>query len=278
MEGNYMKRKKKKILIAVAVLIVFWFFENYIIDVTTTHIKSTKVNNTITIVQISDLHGYIFGINNSYLLKMIDRQHPDIIAVTGDMFTKGNEGARKRALKLLKTLLKKYPVYYARGEHEGSVYTSSLDDFVDAGIFVLDYKKADIKIGDSEISIYGYPTSGYYSSASDDLKKLGTLDKSRYNILLSHIFYKENLANWGADLILSGDTHGGMVRLPFIGPITYQGVVFPKLKFDKDIYDKGLFKLGSTYLYVSAGLGNYPIPFRLFNRPELAVLKIDKSD
>ncbi|MBZ4666354.1 metallophosphoesterase [Mahella sp.] len=273
-----MKRKKKKILIAVVVLIVFWFFENFIIDITTTHIKSTKVNNTITIVQISDLHGYMFGINNSYLLKMIDRQHPDVIAVTGDMFTKGNEGARKRALKLLKALSKKYPVYYVRGEHEGSVYTSSLDDFVDAGIFVLDYKKADIKVGDTDISIYGYPTSGYYSSASDTLKKLGMLDKFRYNILLSHIFYKEVFANWGADLILSGDTHGGMVRLPFIGPITYQGVVFPKLKSDKDIYDKGLFKLGNTYLYVNAGLGNYPIPLRLFNRPELTVLQIDKAD
>lgn len=83
--------------------------------------------------------------------------------------------------------------------------------------------------------------------------------------------------NWGADLILSGDTHGGMVRLPFLGPLQYNGIWFPKLTSSQPVYDKGLYEMDGHALYVSSGLGNYPFPIRLFNRPQVSVLTLVPS-
>ena len=48
----------------------------------------------------------------------------------------------------------------------------------------------------------------------------------------------DSYAGWGADVVLSGHVHGGMVRLPFVG-----GVLSPERRFfpkyDKELYEKG---------------------------------------
>jgi len=57
----------------------------------------------------------------------------------------------------------------------------------------------------------------------------------------------------------------------------YDAPVKPKLSYNGPVYDKGLFNLGDKYLYVSPGLGNFPLPLRLFNHPELTVIKLVSS-
>ena len=76
-------------------------------------------------------------------------------------------------------------------------------------------------------------------------------------------------AKWGAEYVLSGHNHGGFIRLPFIG-----GIVSPNFRpFPK--YSAGIYKhkeCVSTML-LSRGLGTHTIKFRLFNKPELMVIK-----
>ena len=80
--------------------------------------------------------------------------------------------------------------------------------------------------------------------------------------------YFEEYAAWGADLVLSGHVHGGMMRLPILG-----GVVSPAFKlFPK--YDGGLFQQGKSTMILSRGLGMHTIPIRIFNPGELILLKI----
>ena len=97
------------------------------------------------------------------------------------------------------------------------------------------------------------------------------------SILLAHIPNYAAYKNWGADLIVCGDTHGGMVRLPFLGPLQYNGIWFPRLTSSQPVYDKGFYEMDGHALYVSSGLGNYPFPVRLFNRPEVSVLTLVPS-
>ena len=70
-----------------------------------------------------------------------------------------------------------------------------------------------------------------------------------------------------ADLVLSGHTHGGQVRLPFLGPL-----VNPSPKPER--YDSGLVRLGDRQVYVSRGVGTGHAPLRLGSRPEVAVLTL----
>lgn len=73
-----------------------------------------------------------------------------------------------------------------------------------------------------------------------------------------------------AGLILSGHTHGGQVLLPFVGPLACSSAFGPK-------YASGLFTLGSTRLFVTRGLGDSFVAFRLYCPPEIAVLELQRA-
>jgi predicted MPP superfamily phosphohydrolase len=57
------------------------------------------------------------------------------------------------------------------------------------------------------------------------------------------------------DLMLSGHTHGGQIRLPVIGPL-----ILPPMG---QKYVQGSFQLDHMQLYVNRGLGSVGLPFRL---------------
>ena len=75
----------------------------------------------------------------------------------------------------------------------------------------------------------------------------------------------------GADLVISGHAHGGIIRLPFT-----DGLISHDLEFFPD-YTAGLYEANGSALFVSRGLGNAGPSFRLFNRPEVAVLTLHKG-
>ncbi len=67
-------------------------------------------------------------------------------------------------------------------------------------------------------------------------------------------------------LVLSGHTHGGQVRLPFVGPLW--------LPPGGRKYVEGLFQLGTTQLYVSRGIGSVGAPVRFNCRPEITLFTL----
>ena len=70
-------------------------------------------------------------------------------------------------------------------------------------------------------------------------------------------------------LQLSGHSHGGQVRLPFLGSI----IVPPLAKK----YPKGLRQINAMRLYTNCGLGNIFLPVRFNCRPEVTLLSL-RSD
>lgn len=76
------------------------------------------------------------------------------------------------------------------------------------------------------------------------------------------------LAALGYDLILSGHTHGGQVRLPLVGAIVTNSQMPTRLC-------RGLSRLGASLLHVSPGLGTSKFaPFRFLCRPEATILEL----
>ena len=135
-------------------------------------------------------------------------------------------------------------------------------------------------VDDENMAIYGLELGREYykrgkktpmeSQYMDDM--LGKVDKSRYNILLAHNpDYLKQYAKWGADLVISGHVHGGIMRLPFLG-----GIIAPSFKiFPK--YSGGLYEEGESKMILSTGLGSHTIPVRVFNPAQLVVLEIDSE-
>jgi uncharacterized protein len=72
------------------------------------------------------------------------------------------------------------------------------------------------------------------------------------------------------DLILSGHTHGGQVRFPFVGAPVSSAV-------HHDLYEDGLRRRPWTQVYTSRGLGTTRLPVRFLARPEVAILELTRG-
>jgi len=76
----------------------------------------------------------------------------------------------------------------------------------------------------------------------------------------------DGLSGTKSSLVLAGHSHGGQIRLPFIGPLY--------LPYGVGAYDHGLFKTKSGPLHVSAGLGTSMIHLRFNCRPEITLIEL----
>jgi len=246
------------------------------------------------IVFLSDLHGCRYGEQNEELFAKIKAAMPDLILVGGDMLLglRNPEDWRKTGAAAVKQLLcplaEQYPVYYTDGNHEGkcppdklSQYRKSLER---AGVCFLNNTSKKFEKEGSSIWIHGlvlekrwYPKGKRLSYPVANLvDKLGHFpakeqDGQCHILLAHHPLYFKTYREWGADVVLSGHLHGGVVRLPFIG-----GLLGPDfLPFPP--YSGGQYQEGKAQMVVSCGLGSHSVPFRLFNPAEVSVLTLRRG-
>lgn len=247
--------------------------------------RDKRLKKPLKLVQLSDLHNSTFGKHNERLLRAIHEQEPDIIVVSGDMYTSllGREVAP--AKELLVTLAKDYPICYANGNHEqktkdqpeefGTLYEDYRRELEKAGICFL--PNTSVYLAEYNLRIYGLEIDReYYRKFRTQIlgtekvrEYLGTKEKASYGLMIAHNpdFFADYAA-WGADLVLSGHVHGGLMRLPVLG-----GVIAPSMKlFPK--YDGGRFEEGKSVMILSRGLGTHTLPIRIFNPGELVVVKL----
>ena len=258
-------------------------------------VSSDKIKSDHTIVFLSDLHGKSFGKNNEKLKKAIDATNPELILIGGDMMTAYPGKDYDVSVDLVTYLTGKYEYVYAEGNHEfrariNSDFYGDLDkryrEELAKGNAVIRVNESEVvSLGDGdntdELSVYSlsidreyyrrfkiYPMDeGYIDS------KIGKPDGERFSVLLAHNpDYYEKYCAWGADLILAGHVHGGVIRIP-----GYRGIISPMCKlFPK--YDGGKFTKGGSTMIVSRGLGMHTIPFRMFNPAEIVVIRLSSKE
>lgn len=268
-----MKKKNSflKFIIFFGAVFFVWWYGTCTLNVTVTEIYSDKVYDEITIVQITDLHGSSFGSDNSSLIDKIREQNPDIVCITGDMYTYGDVSGMETAISLICNLHDEFVVYFVSGEHDyAPEFLQSLEDY---GVNVFNYQDEIITIKNTDIHIYGI--DNVYYSSTFDLSNEFESDEENFSLLLAHISNFDAFESFGVDLTLCGDTHGGQVRLPYVGAIFNRGIWLPEIYGYGDVaYTDGLYEKNNSYLYVSSGLGTVYLPFRFLNRPEVSVIKI----
>ncbi len=232
------------------------------------------------VLQISDLHNCAYSKDNKKLIDAVRESAPDIIAITGDMID-SRKTKPEVSLKLAKELVKIAPCYYVTGNHEARLKEKA-EDFIEKltkeGVIYLDNKVAEITRQDEKILLLGvkdpfhYWTKEYFNRSEimrENLRKITTSDEKNFRILLSHRPETFDVyTEFGIDVSLTGHAHGGQIRLPFIG-----GLFAPCQGFSPE-YTSGLHTKHSTNLLVSRGLGNSSFPLRIFNPPEIVLLKL----
>lgn len=99
------------------------------------------------------------------------------------------------------------------------------------------------------------------------------IDGEHYTILLSHSpGITEKYDTLPADLLLSGHTHGGQLRIPIIGALVAPGQgLFPSL-------EKGTYELKENqHLYIDSGLGTSVAPMRFLNQSQLSLITVSSK-
>lgn len=243
------------------------------------------VTSPFRAVLISDLHSRQFGKDNARLLEKIKEQKPDVIFADGDMISRNSdEKDVERFLKLLEELKKIAPVYYAPGNHEQEYVGESTELYekIEAlGVLVLNDSYVDVEIAGQPVRLGGTLGHGFmfgrtkeeFESSPEYIFLSEFQNTDRPKICLAHMpdtFIFNGAANlWDVDLVLSGHTHGGLVRLPFLG-----GLIAPMQGFFPK-YDKGYFDLGNNMqMIISAGLAGHGALPRVNNLPEICVIDI----
>ena len=91
-------------------------------------------------------------------------------------------------------------------------------------------------------------------------------------MLAHNLLFIDDYSEWGADLVLSGHTHGGIIRIPIIGV----GIASPEKDYFPK-YDSGEFKVDDTTMIVNRGIGTSSSGLRSFNKPEISVITLESK-
>lgn len=249
--------------------------------------KSQVLRKDGRIILLSDLHNKSFGAGNRRLLAAIEELAPDFILIAGDMYTSQTGGETSTAKELVCTLAANYPVFYGNGNHEqktklfpdqfGRMYADYVKEIKKAGVQHLVNEK--VYLPDFNIELYGLEIGREYygkfkktQMEAEYLERtLGKPDKGKFAVAIAHNpDYFAAYAKWGADLVVSGHIHGGLMRLPILG-----GVISPAIKlFPK--FDGGMFREGKSVMILGRGLGTHTLPIRIFNPGELVVIELSR--
>ena len=269
--------------------------------------SSIKVDSRVRVIQLSDLHGSSYGKNNQKLLERIKALEPDIIICTGDMVDSAKEDA-DFAVALSRELVKIAPSYYIYGNNEvESIYDFKLNEkeldkkfgfhknnrdetallrledsfekrLENVGIKVLKNEKDTIKVKTMTVDVYGVLTSNPSSFWSYSEKAFADYiyenpDNLKITAVHEPTIFEEFQPEFWGDLMICGHTHGGVARIPVLGPLfTYEGGFFPERKGD---FVYGRYDASGSPLIISAGIENSNI-FRINNQPELVIIDINK--
>ncbi len=270
------KRTLRKFLLFTVFIVLLWIYNNFTLKTTKQEIYYDNVKNEIKVVTLSDQHAEKYGISNRTIIRSIEKEKPDIVFVLGDMYSNysviGDENIEISVELMSDLVADGYPVYFVPGEHDND--KSYLQTLREHEVKVMDYKTETIKVGDTDVQIYGI-NNVYFTNTFNLNNEFDSPSDDVFSILLAHIPMYDYYKSFGADLVLCGDTHGEVARLPFIGAIYVDNEFFPSITNpDTIIYDKGLFPYDNGNMFITSGIGNYPFPARLCNRPEIASITI----
>jgi predicted MPP superfamily phosphohydrolase len=228
------------------------------------------------IVQISDLHfqEYTEAAFLEAIVRRVNEVAPDLVVLTGD-FVSNNPLPKHFSIKLgyqCAEILNRIqcPLRYAiLGNHDAIVSSRAVTDALQTqGIPVLADSSVPIERDGQRIWLAGTKDALEQKPDLTATLPAGRRPDQEPVILLVHEpDYADRALGRKIDLMLSGHTHGGQIRIPFLPPLLLPGMGTK--------YVHGLFRLpDGMQLYVNRGIGAVNLPFRFRCPPEITVITL----
>ena len=261
---------RRAILLAAAAGIPLMLYSIYVEPYTYT-IERVKIHTSkitgpdpIRIVQISDLHSDPEARLEPILPEVIADLSPDVVVFTGDAIN--SYDALETFRGCMRKIASAHPTFGVMGNWE-KWWFSDVDVFENTGVKELNGTSVPLQIRNDEIWITGVAVD-CEATIPDALKQV---PDEKFSLFLHHYpAWASTAAEGGADLHLAGDTHGGQVRLPWIGALV-------RMQRNGIWRPCGLQREGRLWLYVNRGIGmeGRSAPrMRFLCRPEVTLIEL----
>ncbi len=269
------------LIIGWILLFDMFIIEPYSIRVREENLIVNKLPSELKVAVISDFHLRPF--KNYPLIDMaankLNQIKPDIIIIAGDFLFYDHLGWYKNDLANFKKISLIAPTFAVLGNHDYGLadmqHTIVFNDqhkgissiLENAGIKILQDAKIKMNISGKEFWLVGFDE--YWNLKSQPSKALTGLNDNLLKICASHnpdIAYLPETKI--LDILVSGHTHGGQIRLPFIGPLVDAQTLFPKQDYGKLVTNH------EPKILNTSGIGESGLPIRFFDWPEIVILNI----
>lgn len=218
----------------------------------------------LSVILVSDTHLGRYR-HRDWMERIVDRVNaldPDVVLILGDII---GQPTGLRDLEPLRRLESRFGMYAVLGNTD---YASGA---VEARHAVEDHGEVltneSVLLGDTGVRLVGIDDLWYGTPDWD--RAFADVREGETVIVAVHNPDAAGAAEYyGADLVVAGHTHGGQIRLPFIGPTAELPTELGQR------FDRGLFDFGMTRLYITSGAGESGPRARLLSPPEIVVLEI----
>lgn len=270
------RTRKKKCGILCAVLALVWatvfygsFIEPKLLATRRyeTSIGSSDGNRVLSIAVISDLHlgVYRHGEWTKRVVDQVNALEPDLVILAGDLVS---NAAGMKALSPLGGLQSRHGTYAVLGNWDYRIGAVDVRNAIENyGVEVLTDESVIVPAEGTDIRLIGLDDFRYGMPDWD--KALADVPSDALSIVAVHNpDFVPAAEVRGIDLVIAGHTHCGQIRLPLIGAVpnlpTHIGRRF----------DCGVFDYGPTKLFITPGAGESGPRARLFDPPEVSLLRV----
>lgn len=260
-------------------------FEPYNIELRRISISLPRLPSAFdgfTILQLSDFHTRKIGRREKNVVRLTSAlPEIDLILLTGDMVhTNLGEGPFLESVRHLRSTEGKFAVF-GNSEHKNGVDPAALTASLRmAGIEPLHNQHVIIKRGGATVALAGVDDP--VNELDRTKQSVAGIPHSVCKLLMMHS--PDSVADAVAeeiDLVFSGHTHGGQIRLPLFGaPFTHSH--FGRRMSSGYYAGKKLrnvigIRPGVTQLYVSRGIGVSGMALRFMCRPEITFVTLRRG-
>ncbi len=243
-------------------------------EITHTEIRLRRLHaahDGLRVVHLTDIHHSLFTPLEDVerAVHLANQLRADVVALTGDYVTLSSAYVWPVARALGK-LRARLGVFAVLGNHDFQVDADLVTRALESrGIRVLRNAHHSLRLASAPLWLVGVDDLWW---DSDDLSAaMRSIPARDPKILLCHNpMGIHRAAKHGVDLVLSGHTHGGQVRLPVVGS------VYGRSRLGRRFVE-GWNRLHSTQIYVSRGIGKVLVPLRVGCPPEIACLDLRRA-
>lgn len=247
-----------------------------------------KLPQPLEILHISDLHLMAHERTKIEFLRGLHARPVDLVLVTGDIIE--DDSGIECCVEILSGFRTRYGVFVVFGAHDhwdtrlwnvvrdlslGGYRKGAANDFERfrnklelAGVVCLENESCRLGLGD-KTDLWFVGVGDIFAGLDDFGKALEGVPDDAFRILLAHsVESPEELAARRFDAVFAGHSHGGQVRLPFLGAVITRSSL-------KREFASGVFAVGGTPFHINNGVGTGKwTRFRFLCPPEVTYIEL----